>query len=45
MESSDTLPLTEHFGSLVYPRIDRTQRHNLNGYPHHRTLRGHSWGG
>ncbi len=27
--ASDTASLTEHFGSLVDPRIDRTKRHNL----------------
>ncbi len=27
--ASDTVSLTEHFGSLVDPRIDRTKRHNL----------------
>ena len=29
MASSDTASLTEHFGSLVDPRIDRTKRHKL----------------
>ncbi len=29
MASRDTASLTEHFGSLVDPRIDRTKRHNL----------------
>ena len=29
MVSRDTASLTEHFGSLVDPRIDRTKRHNL----------------
>ena len=29
MASSGTASLTEHFGSLVDPRIDRTKRHNL----------------
>ena len=29
MASSDTSPLTEHFGNLVDPRIDRTKRHKL----------------
>ena len=29
MASSDTASLTEHFGSLDDPRIDRTKRHNL----------------
>ena len=29
MANSDTASLTEHFGSLVDPRIDRTKRHNL----------------
>ena len=29
MASGDSASLTEHFGSLVDPRIDRTKRHNL----------------
>ena len=29
MASSDAASLTEHFGSLVDPRIDRTKRHKL----------------
>ena len=31
MASSGIASLTEHFGSLVDPRIDRTKRHKLIG--------------